>query len=142
MREGRLPRGSLSELRYEKGGADSGLGKVLQDREQAVPQRPYGRGGVLSQEMKAVLLRVKGVCDQRWAQKGSQGLNQAGTLWDILRTLRSLSKWKASECFTIQFNLLFYRKIATLRFTFLNDHSGHTIRRTNWKGGSRREGAS
>lgn len=61
MREGRLPRGSLSELRYEKGGADSGLGKVLQDREQAVPQRPYGRGGVLSQEMKAVLLRVR-VC--------------------------------------------------------------------------------
>lgn len=82
------------------------------------------------------------MCDQRWAQRGSQGLNQAGTLWDILRTLRSLSKWKASERFTIQFNLLFYRKIATLRFTFLNDHSGHTIWRTNWKGGSRREGAS
>lgn len=37
---------------------------MLQDREQAEPQRPYGRGGVLSQEMKAVLLRIR-VCVTR-----------------------------------------------------------------------------
>ena len=114
--EGRLPWGSISELRSEHWGVGTGLGKALPTEEAySACKGPMTRDGVL---------RLRESCrEQEWvwwdgpgeAGRGKPGMNS----WGMLQILKFLSKWKSFESLKIQ-------------FTFLNENFNYQIYILKW----------